>query len=110
MPSGPPLHVKVTFVSSRFISLSWLPPLAALQNGNVTGYVIVYGSDVSRARKVKLEGQSQLNMTLTDLDPYTAYTLTVKAQNAKGEGPDSPPLFVQTGQDGKRNLKASVVK
>ena len=101
--------MKVTSVGSRFISLSWSPPQAALQNGYITGYVIAYGSEVSRARMVNLEGQSQLNLTLTGLNPYTAYTLSVRAHNAKGEGPESPLLFVLTDQDGKANLKVIVV-
>lgn len=101
MPSGAPVNVHIVSMGSRSISLSWSPPLAALQNGKLTGYIVGYRSGLSTVRYVKSEADSRLNMTVSNLNPYSTYTLTVRAYNAKGEGPNSPPLVVQTQQDGK---------
>lgn len=89
--SGPPLDIKATDISHNQITIVWLKPLVT--NGNISKYRIYYseenGSDTFMDSEV-------LEATLTNLRPFTEYTISVVPFNQNGMGDSSNELIVKT--------------
>ncbi|KAK7082481.1 hypothetical protein SK128_000210 [Halocaridina rubra] len=100
-PSAPPGHLTCESVSSRSLVVTWKPPAARHINGVVTNYRILYSAisdhDGGRGKSKVSEG---LRATLTELLPWTNYSITVTAATRAGEGVASAPLPCVTNQDG----------
>lgn len=82
--------------------VSWAPPPLEFQNGIITGYTIQYsnteGIKVSkRIERITPESSSYL---LENLQKWTEYGITVRAQTEAGEGPESLQLLIRTEEDG----------
>ncbi|XP_056891551.1 protein tyrosine phosphatase receptor type Db isoform X4 [Takifugu flavidus] len=101
LPSAPPQDVACTSPSSTSILVSWAPPPPEFQNGVITGYTVQYsnteGIKVSkRTERIPPESSSYL---LENLQKWTEYGITVRAQTEAGEGPESLQLLVRTEED-----------
>ena len=103
-PAGPPLQVKAEPMSPTQVRLTWQPPDRNLWNGDLIGYNIGF-------KKLKNENQDY-NWThfrestglpgdfrLINLAKFTKYSIVLTAVNAKGDGPPSDPIIVETMED-----------
>jgi len=94
-PKGPPRKVQAEALSPTEIRISWLPPLADQQNGELLGYKIFYQSG-TLARNNNVVPASYNSHTLIFLDMYTNYTISILAFNPAGDGPESEVISVRT--------------
>jgi len=89
-PPSVPTNVIVTAKTSTSVSLSWT---ASTDNVGVTGYTVSYGT-----QSVSV---SNPNAVISGLTPYTNYTFTITAKDAKGnQSAASAPLTVNTAPAG----------
>uniref|UniRef100_A0A7N8XMT1 Receptor-type tyrosine-protein phosphatase delta n=1 Tax=Mastacembelus armatus TaxID=205130 RepID=A0A7N8XMT1_9TELE len=101
VPSAPPQDITCTSPSSTSILVSWAPPPLEFQNGIITGYSIQYstaeGNKTSkRIDEVPPESSPYL---LENLEKWTEYGITVRAQTEAGDGPESLQLLIRTEED-----------
>ncbi|KAF1458999.1 Netrin receptor DCC, partial [Pygoscelis antarcticus] len=94
LPSAPRDVVPV-LVSSRFVRLSWRPPVEA--RGSVQTYTVFFSRDgVNRERAVNTSQSGTLQLTVGNLKPEETYTFRVVAYNEWGPGESSQPIKVAT--------------
>eukprot|EP00057_Strongylocentrotus_purpuratus_P029799 XP_011684273.1 PREDICTED: receptor-type tyrosine-protein phosphatase delta [Strongylocentrotus purpuratus] len=102
-PGAPPQEVSGTVLSSTSIEVRWSPPPLEDQNGDITGYKIIY-------RKMSLVSTNNPEMNvpveadvrsyiLEALRKYTLYDIRVVACTAIGDGPPSDSLSIRTAED-----------
>ena len=70
------------------------------QNGRITGYFLYY-TNTTFSDTINITGGENRTYTLTELRPYTSYTVTVSAYNDAGTGPTSDNRAQQTEQAGQ---------
>ena len=98
----PILHVTAIVVLSTEIEVSWEDAPAIDENNNV--YKVEY------LPLQTFEGQittnyintTHFNTTLTGLQEYVEYNISVRAYSSVGSGPYSDPVTVKTLEDSKR--------
>ena len=80
--------------------VSWdeVPPSG--QNEPITGYLLCY-TNTTFSDNITITGGENRAYTLTELRPYTNYTVTVSAYNDVGTGPSSDSRIQQTEQAGQ---------
>ena len=93
-PSGKPAVLAAHNTSSTSIYLEWAAPDAASIHGQFLGYVVSYRPrDTSpgsqEAREARLPHPGTTSHTLTGLEVYTQYLISVRVTNPEGEGPDT---------------------
>ena len=99
-PSAP-INVMATAVSFNTITVTWSEP--SMPNGEIGRYNITYyetndgSSDNITLEVSDVSGRTQ---QLTDLDPFTNYTIIIHAFTGAGIGQPSDPLIVQTNETG----------
>ena len=101
VPSGPPRNLATTDVTSRSISLTWDPPIAANQNGIIRTYIINV-TVLESGESI----QSMSNSTDRDfvmLHPYYNYAFIISAVTI-GPGPPSAVHNALTAEEGNLNL------
>ncbi|XP_047115646.1 Down syndrome cell adhesion molecule-like protein Dscam2 [Schistocerca piceifrons] len=104
-PAGPPLNVSLRPVSSTELLVTWAPPLAELQHGDIQGYNVGYRETSSGTGNYNFssvvgdgeEGGGEL--LLGGLSKFTRYSVVVQAFNQVGSGPLSEPVTAQTMED-----------
>ena len=101
-PSGPPTHFDVKAISSTSLNVSWSPPLPEHQNGVITNYTIII-TDLDDENEIDYVILNH-SLTVSSLDPHTAYGITVFAATSSGIGPQTDALTVHTHEDGKLTL------
>lgn len=89
--AGPPQNVKGHAISEREIFIQWNIPLVT--NGNITQYRIYYAENEGAEMYAD---STLLSVKLTDLRPYTEYTVTVVPFNQNGMGDPSNEFVVKT--------------
>lgn len=105
-----PRNVQARPMSSSRIVVQWEPPEEP--NGQVTGYRIYFTSQPSlplNSWDVHSVDSNQLT-TISDLQPFSIYSIRVQAFTSRGPGPLSPPVQVKTQQgvpSQPLNLKAN---
>ncbi|KAH9504817.1 Tyrosine-protein phosphatase 99A, partial [Bulinus truncatus] len=88
-PSSPPPNLQSPNQTSSEIYLSWdQPPLDSL-NGELTGYVIRYGIDKNNMSSLNITDHKIVTYVLSNLKPYSMYTVSIAAQNSKGTSLES---------------------
>uniref|UniRef100_A0A3B1KG56 Receptor-type tyrosine-protein phosphatase F n=1 Tax=Astyanax mexicanus TaxID=7994 RepID=A0A3B1KG56_ASTMX len=101
MPGAPPRRVEVDIINSTTLRVSWKPPLAQKQHGQVRGYQVVY----SRVENGEPRGQPTIldvalpeaqDAFITGLQAETSYSITVAAYTTKGDGARSKAKVVTT--------------
>ena len=97
MPSGSPKVVELE-ASSRSITLSWSELPDHEQNGIISGYTVTI-TDLDE-EDMDVYTIEDLNITITDLIPYTTYGLTLTAHTAIGDGPTSELHVIRTQEEG----------
>ena len=96
----PPTNVRATVVTSRSIQITWGPSTSS----DVTGYLILYTTTASYTSggSVTVNGGSTTSGSLTNLEEYTLYTITVQATTSDNRmSANSNEVPVRTYTDGK---------
>ena len=109
LPSGAPLAVKGTPISSSTIKLSWNAPKKELQNGLITGYYVGYkvksANEPYQYKTINTKvGEFNHEFQLKNLKRSSTYSITVQAMNSKGAGTASEEISVQTHENGEKTL------
>ena len=99
-PTGAPGGLSNTSVESRSLSVEWGTVPCSHQGGRpISGYRLRYSNGTSI---VNVTGEGNRQHVLTELTPFTSYSVQVAAVNDGGTGPYSDPtLTVETLQDGE---------
>ena len=74
---------------------------AADQNGIILRYTVTYTALPNGSPQPKVVDSSATDTTLTELNEYTNYSITVFASTSKGDGNVSAPITVITDEDSK---------
>ena len=100
-PNAPPSNVKGHNTSSTSILVQWgdVPP--ADQNGIILRYTVTYTALPDGSPQPKVVNAPTTETTLTGLNEYTNYSITVFASTSKGNGNVSAPTTVITDEDSK---------
>merc|ERR1719319_1336130 len=100
VPTGAPREVAAEAVSPTEVRITWTPPEADQQNGDLLGYKIFYKSLTAGTDREEIEvvSASHTSHSLIFLDMYTNYTISIIAFNPAGEGPESETVSVRTLQ------------
>ena len=80
--------------------VSWDEVPYSGQNGLITGYLLYY-TNTTFSDTINITRGENRSYTLTELRPYTNYTVTVSAYNDVGTGPQSDNRIQQTEQAGQ---------
>ncbi|XP_064466371.1 cell adhesion molecule Dscam1-like [Ornithodoros turicata] len=103
-PSAAPLNVRIERSGATYVLVSWNPPPESDWNGKLLGYYIGYStvpaSDPNPPKTARYSYHTvqvgEDSFTLRGLVKATTYKIIVKAFNAVGNGPHSPPKEVTT--------------
>ena len=98
-PSAPPSNVSAHSENSTSIFVSWGDVPFSEQNGVIVNYTVT--ALPSGPTKTKVVTTSANQATLTGLNEYTNYSITVFASTSKGGGNPSTPIVVITDEDSK---------
>ena len=98
--SAPPANVSGYNISSTRIFVQWDHVPAAHQNGAILYYTVTYRALPSGSVKTKRVSAPASQTTLTGLNKYTNYSITVFASTCK-DGNVSAPIFIVTDEDSK---------
>ena len=98
-PTSSPENIIFSSVEARSLTVSWdeVPPG---QNGPITGFLLYY-TNTTFSDTINIIGGENRLYTLTELRPYTNYTVTVAAYNDGGTGLTSDNRIQQTEQAGQ---------
>jgi receptor-type tyrosine-protein phosphatase Q len=107
VPSGAPISVMATPLSSTVIELMWQPPAPENRNGIIRQYSIHYYVSETRERALQQSNDNSTSVTLTDLHPYYTYSFRVAAVTF-GEGPQSTEISSRTLESEPTGVPQSV--
>ena len=91
-------------VTSTSVNVSWDPPQNL--NGQLQGYEISYTPNGERPTVVDV--QNTTTWKLTDLKPYTSYSISVRAKTGAGFGEKSIPVTISTLESGMFTIVAGI--
>lgn len=74
---------------------------AADQNGIIVSYTVTYIALPGGSEQTKVVKAPATDTTLTGLNEFTNYSITVFASTSKGGGNESEPIIVITDEDSK---------
>ena len=109
VPSAPPSAVKGHNTSSTSILVQWGNVSAADQNGVILHYTVTYRALPDGSQQTKVVSAPTTQTTLTGLNEYTNYSVTVFASTVKGGGNVSEPIIVITDQDSEFTAGLSLI-
>jgi hypothetical protein len=99
VPSGFPQDVSVDSTTSQSVEISWSHPLLEERNGIVTSYSVTVSRQGSDSLIQLTSPTTSISVSL--LNPFTTYIVTVAAFTSIGVGPPSTLLTFRTAEDGK---------
>ena len=100
-PKAPPSNLQGCNTSSTSIFVQWGDVPAADQNGIILKYTVTYTALPNGSPQPKVVDAPATDTTLTGLNEYTNYSITVFASTVKGDGNASAPIVVITDEDSK---------
>ncbi|NWW94823.1 SDK2 protein, partial [Rhynochetos jubatus] len=100
VPTGAPQNVAVQAATATQLDVTWEPPPAETQNGDIQGYKIHFweAQRQNETMRVKTLFLPEKGVKLKNLTGYTSYWVSIAAFNAAGDGPRSPPVQGRTQQ------------
>ena len=105
VPRIPPTNVAVNTASSTSIMVTWGPVPAIDQNGIITEYEVMYepletfgGNITTQRMNVTVP---EMSVTLTKLQEFVFYNISVRAYTSVGAGPFSEDMTERTDDDSK---------
>ena len=87
--------------SSTSILVHWGDVPASDQNGIILSYTVTYKAHPGGTPKTEVVIAPTTEVTLTNLNEFTNYSITVFASTVNGAGNDSEPIVVITDEDRK---------
>ena len=99
-PTSPPENIVFSSVEADSINVFWDKLPRSGQNGPITGYLLYY-TNTTFSNTIDITGGDNRSYTLSELRPYTNYTVTVSAYNDAGTGLTSDSRIQQTEQAGQ---------
>ncbi|XP_035698617.1 receptor-type tyrosine-protein phosphatase F-like [Branchiostoma floridae] len=113
VPLSPPTNVTVQAENATVVLVSWQPIPLVNRRGLLTAYYVYYSTDSFQDTKtttVKVADDSRpAHSLLTDLKPFTRYSVRISASTAMGEGNKTEPAFIMTDQSAPGDAPASVI-
>ena len=97
IPSAP-RELTANIVSSRFVTLTWLPPLST--NSPILTYSVYYKEAGSTRERVFNTSAGHLEANIQGLRPSTDYAFRLVAYNQFGPGDSSQEFVVRTNAEG----------
>ncbi|XP_066836226.1 protein sidekick-2 isoform X2 [Anser cygnoides] len=112
VPTGAPQNVAVKAATATQLDVTWEPPPAESQNGDIQGYKIHFweAQRQNESARVKTLFLPETGVKLKNLTGYTSYWVSIAAFNAAGDGPRSPPVKGRTQQAGVSKIVTVDVK
>ena len=101
VPNAPPSNVQGHIRSPTNILVQWGDVPAVDQNGIILSYTVTYTALPNGSPQPKVVDAPATDTTLTGLNEYTNYSITVFASTVKGDGNASAPIVVITDEDSK---------
>ena len=102
VPASPPQNVTATVLSSTEIQVNWTEPPEIDQNGVITQYEVMYEPLMTFGELVVMTNTTtDLYFTLTGLQEYVEYNISVRAYTSVGPGPYSVGIVRRTFEDGR---------
>ena len=95
-----PENITFSSVEARSMIILWDAVPCSEQNGPITGYLLYY-TNTTFSDTIIIIGGKNRSYTLTELRPYTNYTVTVSAYNDAGTGSTSDNRTQETEQAGQ---------
>ena len=83
-PSASPENIHISNRMTFSLTVEWSPVPCVHQNGNITGYTIIYHMP-DNDQKYN-ESSSETMFVIPDLQPSTTYVISVAAVNSEGIG------------------------
>ncbi|KAK3755604.1 hypothetical protein QZH41_017598 [Actinostola sp. cb2023] len=112
LPKVGPDDVKAEAKTSQSLLVTWKVPSGV--SCPTDGYKVIYSlSSGGGGQEVIVNGGQTTSHTLTNLNKWTVYYISVKVRNEKGDGPASAELVVRTLEDAPsepRNFKSSAIQ
>ena len=93
IPSNSPTNLQLTVLSTTQIEVEWGSVPIIDQNGPIIGYLI--SASTSTAEQT-FYPTTQSNYILDSLQPYTEYSIKIRAINSVGPGPYTPSITTTT--------------
>ena len=81
--------------------VQWGDVSAADQNGLILSYTVGYTALPGGSEQTKVVNAPANETTVTELNEYTNYSITVFASTSKGGGNVSEPIIIITDEDSK---------
>ena len=101
-PNAPPSAIQGYNTSSTSIFVDWGDVPQPDQNGIIRFYTVTYTAlEPNGTTKTQFVPAPTTQATLTGLNEYTNYSITVFASTSKGRGNISEAIIVITDEDGK---------
>ena len=100
-PNAPPANVNGHNASSTSIFVSWEQVPFQDQNGVIVSYTVTYRSLPTGSAQTNKVTAPASETTLTGLNEYTNYSITVFASTSNAGGRESTPIVVITDEDSK---------
>ncbi|XP_068708062.1 phosphatidylinositol phosphatase PTPRQ-like [Montipora foliosa] len=101
-PNAPPAYVSGHNTGSTSIFVQWNQVPAADKNGVILSYTVTFRALPDGSEQTRKVNAPTNNGTLTALNEYTNYSITVLASTSKGDGTKSAPIVVRTDEDNTR--------
>ena len=100
-PASPPRNVTAAVLSSTEIQVNWNKISEIDQNGIVTLYEVMYEPLMTFGElPILTVNTTNLSITLTGLEEYVEYNISVRAYTSVGPGPYSVGIVKRTIEDG----------
>ena len=108
-PDASPENVTAVAVSSTEIEVTWEEVSEIDQNGIITFYEVEYTPQMTFEGQILVNSTNTtyLNTTLTGLEEYVQYDISVRAYTSVGPGPYSDPVTERTLEDGRITVYVS---
>ena len=105
VPDAPPQNVMTIVLSSTEIEVTWEEVPAINHSGIITMYEVQYEPLETFGNQLSIQtfntSEPVLMMTLSGLEEYVEYNISVRAYTSTGPGPYSDPVTNRTLEDGK---------
>uniref|UniRef100_A0A8C4QCV1 Neural cell adhesion molecule L1 n=1 Tax=Eptatretus burgeri TaxID=7764 RepID=A0A8C4QCV1_EPTBU len=103
-PLKAPEELKLDFLNSTTLQVSWKPLPSDSLRGNLRGYKLCYWKVLELGNQRRQEASKQelkippeqLQILVTGLEGYSLYKMDVRAYNGKGDGPSTPVKDFET--------------
>ena len=105
-PAASPENVQATNISSTAIMVTWEEAPAIDQNGIIINYEVRFEPlQFTAELSTNTINTPDLSVTITGLEEYVEYNISVRAYTSVGPGPYSDPVTERTSEDGTVTIK-----